>query len=79
MFPEHMTGRVITTVNLFGFGGIAILQWLLGVMIGFFPETSNGTYAPEAYRVIFLFTAGLIFVSNMFLFDAETDSSLKPI
>lgn len=59
-FPLHMTGRAITAVNLLGIGGSALLQWLLGVVIGLFPRDGSGAYPAEAYGAIFLLTAGLI-------------------
>jgi sugar phosphate permease len=65
-FPLHMTGRALTAVNLMGIGGSALLQWLLGVVIGGFGRTAEGMYPPEAYSAAFLVTAGLIAVALFF-------------
>ena len=65
-FPLNMTGRAITAVNFLGMIGSALLQWLLGVVIGLFPTTDNGGYPAEAYTTAFLVTSGLILVTLIF-------------
>jgi MFS family permease len=72
-FPLHMTGRAITAVNLLGIGGSALLQWLLGVVIGSFGRTAEGLYPPEAYSAAFLVTAGLITVALLFYWPLLAD------
>jgi predicted MFS family arabinose efflux permease len=56
IFPNHMTGQVVSAVNLFGIGGTFLLQWWLGLIIGFYPVESGGHYPPQAYTAAFLFT-----------------------
>lgn len=56
LYPEALVGRALALVNLFGIGGTALLQWLLGVIIRSYPPVAGG-YAPEAFRTIFLLTA----------------------
>lgn len=65
-FPLNMTGRAITAVNLLGMGGSALLQWLLGVLIGLFAPAASGSYPPEAYTLIFLVTGAIIAVALLF-------------
>jgi predicted MFS family arabinose efflux permease len=65
-FPLHMTGRAVTAVNLLGMGGSAILQWLLGLVIGIFPPVEGGGYPPEAYSAIMLVTAVLVATALLF-------------
>jgi predicted MFS family arabinose efflux permease len=47
-YPKSMTGRVITGLNVFGFAGMFLGQWSVGLIIGLWPPTASG-YAPEAY------------------------------
>jgi len=65
-FPLYLTGRAVTAINLFGFGGVALLQWGLGILIGTFSQNATGAYAPEAYRAAFLVTALLGLASLLF-------------
>lgn len=59
VFPTAMTGRAITAVNLFGIGGAAVLQWLMGVVIEAFGSDAAGAYPPEAYGAAFMMTMGI--------------------
>ncbi len=63
LFP-HMTGRATTAVNLFGIGGGALLQWSLGLVVGFFPDTALGK-PPEAYSTLFFITGGLVLAAAL--------------
>ena len=51
-YPKTMTGRVITGLNVFGFAGMFLGQWSVGLVIGLWPPTATG-YAPEAYTWAF--------------------------
>ena len=44
-------------MNLFGFAGTFLIQWLIGVIIGSFTVTSSGAYPPQAYTTVLLVTA----------------------
>lgn len=59
LFPEYLSGRALALTNMFGIGAVSIMQWLLGIVIGLFPLTARGSYAPEAFRMVFLVTAVL--------------------
>ncbi len=52
-FPPEMTGRVITGLNVFTFGGAFAAQWGMGVIINLWPATEGGGYAPEGYQAAF--------------------------
>jgi MFS family permease len=52
-FPTHMTGRVVTAVNFFGIGGVAVLQWAMGVIINAYGRDAAGHYPPQAYGAAF--------------------------
>jgi sugar phosphate permease len=56
MFPPEMSGRAATAVNLFGFGGAALVQWWMGLIIGSFARDAGGHYPPAAYAAAFGFT-----------------------
>jgi predicted MFS family arabinose efflux permease len=48
-YPRAMAGRANTALNVAGFLGMFLGQWLIGVMIDLWPHRGGG-YAPEAYR-----------------------------
>lgn len=77
IFPLHLTGRAVTAVNLFGFGGVALLQWGLGILIGRFPQSATGSYGPEAYSAAFLTTALLCLATLIFYLPLLKTASLK--
>jgi predicted MFS family arabinose efflux permease len=56
IFPLQMTGKAVTAVNLFAIGGTFLLQWWMGLIIGSFPATGQGHYAPAAYTAALIFT-----------------------
>lgn len=52
LYPDHMVGRGVTTVNLATFIGVALVQFASGLMMGAFG--GDGAAMPaEAYRVLF--------------------------
>jgi predicted MFS family arabinose efflux permease len=51
-FPTHLAGRVNTALNTFVFAGMFLCQWLVGVVLAHWPQTSGG-YSPEAYAWAF--------------------------
>ena len=48
-FPPHLTGRGVTLMNLFGVGGVGIMQFVTGRVFGVLDE--GGTV--QAYQGIF--------------------------
>ena len=52
LFPAHLAGRGVTTVNIAQVAGSAGLPWLTGIVIGLFPA-AGGAYAEIAYRAAF--------------------------
>jgi MFS family permease len=53
VFPTAMTGRAVTGVNFFGMGGVAVLQWTMGVIIGSFAHDAAGRYPFAAFVAAF--------------------------
>ena len=62
-FPQHLTGRVTTGVNLMVFLGAFAGQWAIGAIINLWPVAADGGYAPEGYQAGFALVFGLQFIS----------------
>jgi MFS family permease len=52
-FEQHLSGRVITSLNLLLFVLIFLLQWLMGVIVNQWPLTAAGTPPAIAYQYAF--------------------------
>ncbi len=52
-FPLHLSGRVNTTLNLLVFLAAFAAQWGIGTIIGIWPTTQSGGYAPVGYQSAF--------------------------
>ena len=52
-FPDHLSGRVYTTANLLVFVSAFIGQWGIGLIIDFWPQTSDGYFSQIGYQVAF--------------------------
>ncbi len=57
-FPEVLSGRVITGLNLLTFGAAFAAQWAIGAIIDLWPAGPDGGYAPDGYRAAFLVMLG---------------------
>ena len=49
-FSPALSGRVITSVNVFVFVMAFIFQWGIGLVVNQWPPTAAGAYPPDAYR-----------------------------
>ncbi|WP_223421058.1 MFS transporter [Tateyamaria pelophila] len=68
-FPPHLTGRGVTLMNLFGIGGVALMQFASGRLHTAFVE--DGTSAP--YTAIFGFLAVSILLGlSVYVFSQDT-------
>jgi hypothetical protein len=57
LFPDRLTGRAITSVNVANFFGVAAMQVAPGWILGAFPPVAG--HPPEAaYRTMFAMLAG---------------------
>jgi predicted MFS family arabinose efflux permease len=52
LFPPHLIGRGVTTVNLAQVVGVTVMPLATGLLVGLFPQT-DGMSPPPAYRVAF--------------------------
>lgn len=57
-FPDHLTGRGVTLMNLFGIGGVGVMQIVTGRLMGFWQAQPK--WAEYAYQYLFLFYGALI-------------------
>jgi predicted MFS family arabinose efflux permease len=52
-FPQHISGRVNTALNLLVFVAAFSAQWGIGAIINLWPVTADGGYAAAGYRAAF--------------------------
>lgn len=50
-FPPELSGRVNTILNFCGLLAMFIGQWLVGAVLGLWPQTPDGGYDPRGYSV----------------------------
>jgi nitrate/nitrite transporter NarK len=67
--PEHLTGRCVTLLNMFGIGGAGLFQFLSGRIFRFTLETEGSSSV--AYTSIFLFYAASLFVGLVLYLKAQ--------
>ena len=62
LFPDHLTGRAITTVNVANFFGVSVMQIVPGWILGAFAPVDG--HPPEAaYRTMFAMLAAALAVA----------------
>ena len=67
--PEHLTGRCVTLLNMFGIGGAGLFQFLSGRIFRFTLETEGSSSV--AYTSIFLFYAASLFIGLVLYLKAQ--------
>jgi predicted MFS family arabinose efflux permease len=79
-FPQHLSGRVNTGLNLLVFVAAFAAQWAIGLVIGLWPQSAAGGYSAAGYSSSF----GLIVLLQLagaawyFLASARNRASAKP-
>ncbi len=68
--PAHLTGRGVTLLNFFTLGTVGLVQFLTGPVFAAASAASPGDPA-GAYRVLFLFFAGLLAVALLIYLRAR--------
>ncbi len=63
LFPLHLVGRGLTILNIGSMSGTFLVQTISGIVIGFFPATTDGHYALSAYRLVFGLQAAFILLA----------------
>ena len=71
LFETKIVGKVLTTANLFNFGGVFFVQWLTGFIIHLSVVEFNYTKA-VAYKLGFL-TVVVFLVASIFLYFKTDD------
>jgi predicted MFS family arabinose efflux permease len=70
-FPKNLTGRVNTGLNLLVFVSAFAGQWMIGLIINLWPQTSSGGYNETGYSVGFGLLAGLQLIAAAWYFMAK--------
>jgi sugar phosphate permease len=52
-FPPQQAGRVVTSLNLFAFGGAFAAQWGMGAVLDLFPAERDGSFTLAGYQWAF--------------------------
>jgi nitrate/nitrite transporter NarK len=68
-FPEHLTGRGVTLMNLFGIGGVGVMQIVTGRLMTFWQDTKGDS---EAYASLFGFY-GIVMCCGLAIYVFSTD------
>lgn len=63
LFPDSHTGRAITAVNLFIWGGVFVIQLVTGAIVDAFPADELGRSPAEAYQAMFATLAVALLVA----------------
>ena len=63
LFPDTHTGRAITAINLFIWGGVFVTQVVTGAIVNAFPADALGRSPVEAYQAMFAILAVALLVS----------------
>ncbi len=75
VFPRNLSGRCNTSLNLLVFVGAFSAQWLIGAIIGLWPVTASGGYAPAGYQAAFLvLIACQVLAAGWYWISGRTDS-----
>ncbi len=72
IFPEHLLGRGVATLNTAVMLGVFLLQALGGFIVGHFVHP-DGTAPIEAYRVLYFVLAGVI-IAGLLLYSRTHES-----
>ena len=70
LFANEIIGKVLTSANLFNFGGVFLVQWITGTVIDY--TTDNKGYSVElGFSISFIMVAISLVLSIIFLFNAD--------
>lgn len=60
LFADRLVGRVISTINLFIWGSVALVQLITGAIIDLFPADAVGRSPSPAYQAVFVALAVMV-------------------
>ena len=78
LFPQRLTGRGITLMNIATMGGVFVSQALTGVLVAQFSPASTGGYPAQAYHAVFLALAGALALALVFYSRAVDPHPSRP-
>jgi len=76
-FPDHLVGRVMTTINFANFAGVGLIQLATGLLVGAFPA-EDGRAPEAAYRLVFAFLAAVT-LAAVLVYSRTRDAPPRPI
>jgi len=65
-FPQNLTGRVNTAQNMLSFTAAFAVQWLVGVIIGYYPSPGEGLYSADGHQAALIVFVGIEFAGFLF-------------
>ena len=69
-FPVYLAGRVYTGFNQMSFLMTSIIQWLVGMLLDFYPRVGADA-APESYRLAFAAVLGIQLLGGLWTVAAR--------
>jgi MFS family permease len=63
LFPDTHTGRAITAINLFTWGGVFVVQVATGAIVNAFPADDLGRSPLAAYQAMFATLAVVLLIA----------------
>jgi len=78
LFPQRLTGRGITLMNIATMGGVFVSQALTGVLVAQFSPDPAGGYPAQAYHAVFLALAGALALALVFYSRAVDPHPSRP-
>ena len=74
LFDQSIFGKVITSANLFNFGGVFFVQWITGVVIEY-STTVFGLSLQQAFSICFVLVSSFLFLSIIFYLKSDEGKS----
>jgi MFS family permease len=71
LFPDHLAGRGVTTVNLAQALGTALMPTLTGIIVGVFVPSIGAGASETGYRVAFAAMAALLTLGTLVYVQAR--------
>ena len=72
LFPDTHTGRAITAINLFIWGGVFVTQVVTGAIVNAFPADALGRSPVEAYQAMFA-TLAVALLASVLIYRRTED------
>ena len=70
LFGNEIIGKVLTSANLFNFGGVFFIQWITGFIIDYVTENNEFTVS-QGFTLSFVIVAIFLALSTLFYVSAD--------